>query len=176
MVSHNTTTNVQNLVINLADLNTFKIFFMRKFVFIILLSSLICSCYNRSSPGGYNPNDVGITDGNNSITTNNDMESNDTVYDIYGISNSNTDAIVGYWTEYRTDGDAYLLGHYLFNANGTGCWILTGGLDNDTENRGTINFNWYQDESGNIVTESENGGNRNFIFQKWKYCKAIRSW
>ena len=49
------------------------------------------------------------------------MESNDTVYDIYGISNSNTDAIVGYWTEYRTDGDAYLLGHYLFNANGTGC-------------------------------------------------------
>lgn len=94
---------------------------MRKFVFIILLSSLICSCYNRNSSGGYNPNDVGITDGNNSITTNNDMENNDTVYDIYGISNSNTDAIVGYWTEYRTDGDAYLLGHYLFNANGTGC-------------------------------------------------------
>ena len=110
----------------------------KKFVFIILLSSLISSCNNRNS-----------------------SSHNDTINDKYNISENdayvpNSDEIVGYWTQYRADSDNYLLGHYLFNANGTGYWILTGSLANDKDVRGTFKFIWHQDESKNIVTVTEN--------------------
>ena len=131
---------------------------MKAFISFVIVSCLFCCCNNNNS-GTYN------TTGNiqAEYTSNDSVVNNDTVYDSYDTSNNNEEAvassddIVGYWTEYRTDDDAYLLGHYLFNANGTGSWILTGGLDNDMDNRDTINFKWYQDESGNIVTETEKG-------------------
>ena len=159
MVSHNTTTNVQNVVINFADLNTFNMFFMKKIVLIIFVSSLICSCNNHTS-GNNNSYMNNVDTSNDSITTGYSERDEDTVYNYRTLSKEpsyHQEEIVGYWTEYRTDNDTYLLGHFSFNANGTGSWILTGGLDNDTENRGTIDFEWYQDESGNIVTEYENG-------------------
>ena len=48
---------------------------------------------------------------------------------------------------------------------------MTVGLDNDTENRVTINVNRYQDESGNIVTESENGETETLSFRNGNIVK-----
>lgn len=144
--------------INLVDLNIcFNLHFMKTFASFIIVLCLFCSC-NNSNSGTYN------TTGNiqAEYTSNDSIVNNDTVYDIYGTAqseniSSNANEIVGNWTEYRADDDAYLLGHYLFNVDGTGSWVLTGGLENDTDVRNSFNFQWYLNEVGDIVTEDEKG-------------------
>lgn len=144
--------------INLVDLNIcFNLHFMKTFASFIIVLCLFCSC-NNSNSGTYNTTDSIQAE----YTSNDSIVNNDTVYDIYGTAqseniSSNANEIVGNWTEYRADDDAYLLGHYLFNADGTGSWVLTGGLENDTDVRNSFNFQWYLDEVGDIVIEDEKG-------------------
>lgn len=129
-------------------------------------AGLIYSCNNRNSASNHNSNhtDLAGTISNRIVSNNIRTKS---IYDSCKYENlvDQSDEILGYWSELRPDDDKYLLGHYLFNADGTGFWSLTGSLDNDTDNRGTIYFTWHQDESGDIITENQYGEVETLSFQ-----------
>lgn len=136
---------------------------MKKIIFTIAVICSFCCCNNvntsRNSVPAYADSFPDYPENVTQNTVSNDSYNNQS-------NSSSTDEIVGSWNENRTDGDNYLLGHYIFNADGTGRWICTGGLDVDTDIRSVIEFTWYQDASGDIVTKDTEGKTEVLSFQE----------